>query len=166
MTACFRAFFVLVLLVGLPVLAEEGTPGWTVLAAAGVQEGMLEEGEPLAGIRLGLRRAELDGWGGALHVAPGLEELSAFVWAGHRWGTRLGGVTLSAGLDVGGGVVMVDAHGWRYGGMAAGGAVWAGLALPLSGSVTLNVEAQAPLIGALSGGDPRVVPGAWVGLAW
>jgi hypothetical protein len=176
MNACFRALFLLVLLVGLPVRAEEETPGWTVLAAAGVQEGLAREGEPLVGLRLGVRPAKLEGWGvslyGALGRGPSFWEMNALVWLGHRWGARLGSVTLSAGLDAGVGVAALSSRSgsndWRYGGIMAGGAVWAGLALPLSGPLTLNLEAQVPVLGALGGreGDLVVVPGAWLGLAW
>jgi hypothetical protein len=155
------------------LLPEEAAPAWTVLAAAGVQGGVGEGLGPAAGARLGLRRAELTGYGAALHVASGrgvfFRETSAFLWGGYRWGAALGPLTVTAGVDVGGGGVVQDvdarAVGWSG---AAGGAVWAGLALPLAGPLALHAEAHVPVVVLRRDGEPTPVllPGAWLGLAW
>ncbi|XXF76176.1 caspase family protein [Myxococcaceae bacterium GXIMD 01537] len=151
-----------------PALAWPG--GATVFLGGGAQAGATSDADVLPGARVALRSAGPNGLTGAMDFATGgstTRVTSALAWVGWHWGRPLGSIYARAGLEVGAGAIIQraadGAGGWSGTG---GGAVWAGLEVPLEGSLALGLEAQLPLLLLRREGatTASALPGAWLGL--
>ncbi|MBJ6764883.1 caspase family protein [Myxococcaceae bacterium JPH2] len=147
---------------------------WTAVVAAGAQARVGSGMGGVLGFRGAVRGGDASGISGAVTLSTGgldtLRETSVFGWFGfhHSWHTEP--ATLSVGLELGLGAILQTRQGeadtaWSG---AGGVAPWVGFQVPLTGPVSLALEAQFPLTAYRRGQDQTVtlMPAAWGGLAF